>query len=220
MDVYYFIPGKMIDNVIGCGLKLSEWFEREVPVNGEIKKCIPALLNPKDDITKFKSPDYKCLKLAVNPDNCYIADRFLYETSQISDFAKELYNKSIITADKYIFGTYRLPECLIFSTLLEEQIDIADKRMDFPILFENSEKLYVNNIIESYREENENFSDVLLYYLYNTLAESKIIDKIEDKEKGTNIFFERNSGKTFCVRFPKVDTKSIILSCGSDEVCK
>jgi hypothetical protein len=112
------------------------------------------------------------------------------------------YQKSLIPIEQYIFGTYRLPECLIPTTIISEQMEEVDKKLGLPVLFENSEKLYLSNILESYREENDESNDALLYYFYNKLAEFKKIDKIEDKEKKVAIFFDRVRDKVFCLRVP------------------
>lgn len=203
VHVYYYIPKDKVDNVIDCGLKLSAWYDREVPVKGEVRKCISALLNPRDDREKYKSLDFKCLKIGIESQYCYVADRYLYEAAQKSETIMELYIKTIIPVEQYIFGMYRLPECLILSTVMAEQMAVADKGMDYPVLFESSEKLYTSNILEGYREENDHFNDVLLYYFYNKLAEFKKVDKIEDKEKRMAVFYDNNSGKTFCIRIPE-----------------
>lgn len=203
VDVYYYVPAKMADHIIDCGLKLSEWFDREVLLEGETRKCISTLLNPRDDREKYKSARFRCLKIEVDPRNCYVADRFLHETGQFSDKAAELYQKTVILAENYKFGMYRLPECLLSGTILTEQIRPVEKRLNNPVLFESSEKLYTSNIMENYREENDRFNDVLLYYFYNKLAEFKKIDKIEDKEKGMAVFFDKEQEKTFCIRIPE-----------------
>lgn len=202
VDIYFYIPKNKLEYIVDCGLKLSDWFDREIPLNGEMRKCISMLLNPRDDIEKYKSEDYECLKIEVEPQYCYIADRFLYEASEISRNARELYIKTIIPVESYIFGMYRLPECLVLSTLISNQIGVVDKRLDSPVLFESSEKLYTSNMLEIYREENENFNDALLYYFFNKLAEIKKVDKIEDKDKKIAVFFDRACDKTFCIRIP------------------
>ena len=203
VDVYYYVPVNRAEQSIDCGIKLSEWFDREVPLEGEVRKCISALLNPRDDREKYRSTQFKCLKIEILPRYCYVADRFLYETGRFSEKVMELYRNTILPVEKYIFGMYRLPECLIPNTILAEQIRVAEKRLDNPVLFESSEILYTSNILESYREENECFNDVLLYYFYNKLAESKKIDKIEDKEKRMAVFFDKEQNRTFCIRIPE-----------------
>jgi hypothetical protein len=63
VEVYYYIPVEEAENAVECGLKLSRWFEKEVMLNGESKKCISTLLNPRDDLNKFKSAEMNCIKL-------------------------------------------------------------------------------------------------------------------------------------------------------------
>lgn len=113
VEVYYYVPQDKVRDSIECGLKLSQWYEKEVQIEFENKKCLCALLNPRDDMDKYKSPDYKCLRLELYPEYCYVADKSLYELGLQHDEVMKLYMDSIIPIKDYIFGMYRLPECLL-----------------------------------------------------------------------------------------------------------
>ncbi len=78
VEVYYYLPSREVEEVVECGLKLSKWHDKEVVINGDSKKCISALLNPRDDIGKYRSADFKCVKFELAPQYCYAADRYLY----------------------------------------------------------------------------------------------------------------------------------------------
>lgn len=202
VEVYYYLPAAEADVVVECGLKLSRWADREIKMGGEVRKCISALLNPRDDMDKYRSSAFKCLKLEIQPDYCYIADRYLYEAGKIANAAMDMYYGSVIPVENYMFGTYRLPECLVFTTIMSEQISFLSRGMDSPILYDNSEDLYINNVIETYREYHSNFNDCLLYNFYCKLAEIGKADKIEDREKKIAVFFDRKREKVFSVRIP------------------
>lgn len=206
VEVYYYLPADKADEVVECGLKLSEWYSKEVAVNGDKRKCISALLNPKDDIDKYKSSEFKCVKLELPPHYCFAADKYLYLAGQADSKAMELYLESIIPVKEYIFGAYRLPECLVTSTIIAGHISILDKRLDSPVLFDNSEDLYINNILESYRESHSDFNDCLLYNFYSKLAETGKVDKIEDINNKIAVFIEKESGKAFTVKIPDLDS--------------
>ncbi|MCX7708749.1 MAG: hypothetical protein N2484_02750 [Clostridia bacterium] len=202
VEVYFYLPVDKVGEVVECGLKLSDWYSKEIVINGDVKKCLSALLNPKDDIEKYKSNDYKCVKLELSPNYCFAADKYLYVAGQNSPKVMEMYHDSIIPVKEYIFGSYRLPECLVTSTVIAGHISVLDKRLDSPILFDNSEDLYINNILEAYKEEHDDFIDCLLYNFLAKLAETGKVDKIEDTENKIAIFIEKGSNKGFTVKIP------------------
>lgn len=198
VEVYYYVPVEELENAVECGLKLSKWYDKEILFGLDKTKCISALLNPKDDIEKYNSDNLICVKFELYQRYCYVADRYLYEAGLIHDRIMKLYLDSIMPIKHYTFGLYRLPECLITSTIIGEQVSILDNRLDSPILFDNSEELYVNNIIEDYKNANSNFNDILLYYYYSYLAENKKLKKYED-EKAV-IFLDEEIERPFIIK--------------------
>lgn len=204
VEVYYYIPAEELDVAVECGIKLSESFDKEVTIEGEKRKCLSALLNPRDDIQKYRSKDKKCIKLEVKSKYCYVAEKCFYQVGLNFPEVMEMYMSSIVPIEEYTFGSYRLPECLVTSTVVGGHISILNKNLDSPILFESSEQLYTNNIIEVYRENNTDINDALLYYFYSKLAEIKKFDKIEDNKSGYSIFIDNKSGKKFAVKVPDI----------------
>lgn len=205
IEVYYYIPANEVDYAVECGIKLSKWYDKEVYFNGDKKKCISCLLNPKDDIQKYKSSNFQCLKLQLSPNYCFAADRYLYNIGLNYPDVMWMYSKSIIPVNEYIFGSYRLPECLVTSTVIGEQVSSLDRRLDSPVLYNNSEELYINNIIENYRERYSDFNDSLLYYFYCKLAETEKIDKIEDSENRIAVFIDKENNRSYTVRIPDIN---------------
>lgn len=205
VEVYYYIPAGEVENAVECGLKLSEWYDKEVVIAGHSKKYISALLNPKDDMERYKSADYKCLKLELAPNYCFVADRYLYQVGINIPEVMDMYRESIISIEDYIFGSYRLPECLVASTIIGGHISILNKRLDSPVLFDNSEELYINNIIETYKEEHDHFIDAMLYYFYCSLAARGSFDKFEDTGRKIAVFVNKRSGKAYTIKVPDMD---------------
>jgi len=158
MDAYLYIPSTEKTDALMCGIKLSVWGEKTLILNGYPAQCISALLNPRDDIKKYKSSDYACLRVDIKPESCYIADKSLYGSKELD----ELYAKSIISPKDYVFGTYRNPECLISRTILPENLSDADKPQGCPLLYQNSEELYVNNLLEKFKENSPDFNETIL----------------------------------------------------------
>lgn len=205
VEVYYYLPADETANAVECGLKMSKWYDKEVVINNENKKCISAFLNPKDDIEKYRSSGFRCVKLELAPNYCFIADKYLYLAGLDNSEVMSLYLDSIIPVESYIFGSYRIPECLVTCTVIGGHITVLNKRLDSPVLFDNSEDLYINNIIESYKEEYDDFSDTVLYSFYCKLAEMKKIDKIEDMDHKIAVFLNRNTGKAYTIKIPDME---------------
>jgi hypothetical protein len=132
--VYYYAKKSNTLNYLKYGLRLSKNFDKEVNLNGYSKPCFSALLNPKDDISKFDSEEYDCLKLEMNNDYCKVID-----TSFLIENAKSV---SYIDLDKYIFGTFKNPEVLITTSIVPEKISLLNKVIDIPVLFDNSRDLF------------------------------------------------------------------------------
>lgn len=202
VEVYYYLPVNEVENAVECGIKLSRWFDMEVEINGDTKKCIAAYLNPKDDIEKYKSTDLKCVKLELDPRYCLVADKFLYNVSTTFPEALELFNQSVMPIEKYIFGSYRIPVCLVLSTIIAGQVEVLDKRLDSPVLFGSSEELYINKIVEAYREEYDDFNDAILYSFYCKLVEAGKMEVLEDTEKKIAIFIDKEKGKNYTIMIP------------------
>mgnify|MGYP005844216767 CR=1 FL=1 len=206
MEVYYYIPAAEVSNAVECGLKLSRWSDREAFIDGDLKKCICGLLNPKDDAVKYNSRDLRCIKLEVPSNYCYVADRYLYLVGLSNPKVMDLYTESVVPVEKYRFGSYRLPECLVTSTIIGGNVGVLDKRLDSPVLFGNSEELYIGNIIEAYKEMHDDFNDTMLYNFYCKLAEFEKVDKIEDNEKKIAVFIDkRNQVKPVTIKIPDME---------------
>ena len=204
VEVYFFMPVNEVDIAVECGIKLSKWFDKEVVIEGERRKCILALLNPKDDIKKYNSGEYRCLKLELDPKYCFVADNFLYQVGLGSLDTMKMYTSSIIPLKDYIFGSYRLPECLVTSTVIAGRVAVLDKRLDSPVLYDNSEGLYMNNIFETYKEEHDDFNDAVLYYFYCKLAEVDKYTKTEDNDKEIAVFVDKTTGRVITIKIPDI----------------
>jgi hypothetical protein len=165
------MPCEKVGYAVDCGIKLSQWFSRETVIGGNSRKCFTALLNPRDEYDRYTSSDYRCLKLELDSKFCYVADRTLYETGQSYPQVMELYKSSIVPIKKYIFGDYRFPEVLITTTVLGEHITVIGKMLDSPVLYENSQELYFNNLMGQLKEKSNYLDDTLLYLYFNWLCE-------------------------------------------------
>lgn len=202
VEVYYYVPLKDVENAVSCGLKLSSWAERDVFIDYESRKCLRALLNPKDDLKKYKAEGFECLKIEIPSKYCFVAEGALYGMGVNEDEVMKMYEKTVIPIKEYRFGQYRLPECLITTTVIEGQIKVLDKRLDSPVLFDNSEELYVNNLIEENKEKYPFFNDVMLYYFYCDMVKKEKLHMVEREDENIVIFIDKNEGTKFVIKKP------------------
>lgn len=202
VEIYFYMPVESTENAVECGIKLSEWYSREINFEGERKKCITALLNPRDDHGKYISPAYRCLKLEVQPKYCFVADSLLYEAGLAYPEVMEMYHRSIKPIEQYTFGGYRLPECLITSTIIGEHIDVAGKGLETPILYNNSQELYFNNILEGFKEAHDDFNDTLLYHFLKRLCDEGKATSVEDITSGLAVFKDNRNDRVYTLRIP------------------
>lgn len=202
IEVYFYVPARKAENAVECGIKLTEWYSREIVLDGERKKCISTLLNPRDDHEKYTSQEYKCLKLEVQSKYCYIADSLLHDAGRTHPEVMELYHRSILPVGDYTFGNYRLPECLVTCTVIGENISLLGRGLDTPLLYNNSQELYFNNLLEGLREEHEDFNDTMLYHFFKRLHEEGKAGFIEDPASGLAVFEDLRSGRAFPLKIP------------------
>lgn len=208
IDVYYYIKKEKTKDAVSCGLKLSEWSDRTVVIGKEQKKCLTALLNPKDDMEKYKSDELICLKMHAESRFCYIADKSLFIAGQKSEKLMKKYMESIVPAGNYVFGEYRFPECLIITTMIGGNIKILNKKKDSPLLYENSEDLYVNNLTEHFREKHKDFNNDILYYFLKNLADKDPgLEVVQDDEEGITFFLDTLTGKVIITGTPNRNEK-------------
>lgn len=210
VEVYFYMPADRADYAVECGIKLSEWYSRETVIDCSSKKCIAALLNPRDEYEKYISSDYRCLKLEVESKYCFVADRSLYEAGQSYPQAMELYKASIVPIGKYTFGDYRFPEVLVTSTILGDNISMSGKMLDTPVLYENSQELYFNNLMEYLRNEHGDLNDTLLYLYFKWLCDTGKAECIGGGEGTSAVFMVNGEQRVYTFRTP--------TSGGQDEI--
>lgn len=193
MLAYYYISTLNKEDSLNCGIKLSVNADRNVPINGYMTPCISTLLNPKDDLTNYKTSNFICLRIEIKDEYCFIANKELYGNKNTID----LYNQSIVAPKDYIFGTYRIPECLITCTILPENISEKNKIMDFPILYDNSENLYINNLIYDMREKYKYYDEISLKLFLDKLESQGQFKKIENED---SIIYSNQAGEIYTIK--------------------
>ncbi len=204
--VYLYVPSEKADIIVECGLKLSQWKNKSVQTPWSLypQPCICALLHPDDD-ERSNDPAFQCIKLDIPAEDCIVADKDLYKLSLESPDIKQKYMDTMLPLDKYIFGSFRNPECLIFTTIISQHIHMYGNGLDDPILYEGSEALYVNNILEGFNEMYSGINQVLLYCFLLAQSQNGLIDGIHYDNEGLAFFFDKASDKYITIPVPGLE---------------
>ncbi|MGI6123086.1 MAG: hypothetical protein ACOYIG_02710 [Acetivibrionales bacterium] len=203
-DLYFFVHKDKIEDVVDCGLKLSEWYDREIaiPEIGDNRKVIKTFLNPRDDLKKLKDTQFRCLRLQVELEYCWVADASLYRMGQEDSGIMEQYLNNIVPLKDYCFGTFKNPEALVLTSVLPEYIEVTGVALDIPLLYENSETLYLVNLLEKYEQLHNDSGNHLLYAFFTYLESKGEVSRFEDKEHKNVVFFYKDSKEYTVLRIP------------------
>ncbi len=203
--LYFYVPREKIKDIVDCGLKLSEWYDREILLPGmrDRNRAIKMLMNPRDDGARLKDPLYQCLRLEVDLDYCRVGEATLYEMGLKVPSLMDQYLLCLMPYSDYRFGTFRKPEVLVMASVLPDSIEVMGRAMDIPILYENSTTLYLNNIIERHEELYKDSGNHLLYAYYVLLESHGRVKRFEDREKGHVVFFSNDSSDYIVLQIPE-----------------
>ncbi len=133
--IYYYTKNENLPIFLKYGIRLSKNFNKELNINGYVKPFLIGLLNPKDDLEKYNSNDYTCLKLDILDDHLRVIDKEV-----INNYNGEQLGYTQI--NNYIFGSLKNPIVLIDTSVISDKISIYNKTIDIPLLFDNSEDFF------------------------------------------------------------------------------
>lgn len=163
MKVFFSVPDSELEDICECGLKISEYKDRTVSVNGMALNFIAAKLNPND---VEKQDCHTVLRLVPDDSRSYIAEGAFYDEHLLciqsggDDFWLRQYEKTIVPVSQYRLGMYRNPEYLIGRTLFSSQIETFDRRKGEPILYNDSAELYIGKSVREAEEKCDSFYEV------------------------------------------------------------
>lgn len=206
--VYFYVPANQLDEIVDCGMKLSEFSVREMILPGfqSPRTVLGTLLHPNDS-TRSTDPDWRCIKIEVDPRTALVGDAALNMPDENPQLTA-LYRNHLTTLEKYRFGTFRKPECLLTASVLSDNIEVVGKSQDIPMLYENSEQLYVSNQLSIMEERVPDAGDGLLCAWYEQQASRGILEKTVT-ENGMHIYTA--PGKDGYVVFRMSDYKAFSL---------
>ncbi len=157
MIAYFYIDKTNANEAAECGLKLSIYGSEVLAEKDHPIRAIRALISPKDDIKHYNDESMACLKLDIPKGKLLVAEEIYLDTGN-----REWFNESVVHAENYIFGTYRKPCYLLSFTVSSEYIGILDKSRDVPVLYNDSEDLYIHKVKSGFEDIDNNFYDKAL----------------------------------------------------------
>lgn len=135
--VYHFELKENVPKILEQGLNVNS---KNNKLNSKLRdKAIYALLNPEHDKMGYiKEKAYTCLKIKVNPRECFVANMDIISAAFVNfigsgeqnkklSLVQELvshYDNSAVFIDEYVDGMFRAPEVIIPYNVSPEDISI------------------------------------------------------------------------------------------------
>lgn len=187
MKTYFYTTEEMANEAASCGLKLSHATNATVSVYGKEMLCVITYLHPADCINAPESS--AILKITLEDGKAFVGEGLLRGTQ---------FEKTLIPAKDYRYGTYRSPRCVLTCSVFPEQIERYDSAMDEPLFYESSESLYRDTVM-SRVQESDDFRELALRSYYDREAELGHCERQE--ADGAVLYVSKEDGKTiFCFR--------------------
>ncbi len=188
-DLYIYINKNDVDTCLKYGIKLSEYSNKILKLQNMEKRGILAFLSPKDS-DLYIDENYECIRVNIKNLNTIIYNKLCENTPLIDEFYCDI--------SEYSIGDYELPEAIICSSILQENLSIYNKILDKPLLVQNSREFYyeksINDILDS-----DKFSKYELYQMLLILGDQKKVFKIEKKDD-LKLYKDPINGKTYTKR--------------------
>ena len=185
-DLYIYINKNDVDTCLKYGIKLSEYSNKILKLQNMEKRGILAFLSPKDS-DLYIDENYECIRVNIKDLNTIIYNKLCENTPLIDEFYCDI--------SEYSIGDYELPEAIICSSILQENLSIYNKILDKPLLVQNSREFYyeksINDILDS-----DKFSKYELYQMLLILGDQKKVFKIEKKDD-LKLYKDPINGKTY-----------------------
>lgn len=203
--LYYYAPADSISDIIDCGIKLSQWYDRELDFGAPYgcRKALRVLINPWDDPEKSRDKSYRCIRLDLDPSKCQVGDSDLYRMGLAEPSLMARYLKSLVPLSDYRFGAFRNPECLVFTSILPDRIEITGRVQDTPVLFENSEALYLSNLLEKIEQKHQDSGNALIYAYCRYLESKGSMRRLENRDLGIAVFVDPATDDYIVTRTPE-----------------
>ena len=153
------------------------------------KRGIQAFLSPKDS-EMYLSDEYSCIRVVSKNLTAIVFNKICENTSLIDNF--------ICNIEDYKIGNYELPEAIICSSILPENLQLYNKILDKPLLVQNSREFYYEKCINEIMET-DMFSKYELYQTLLILGDQKKVFNVS-KENNVKMYTDSISGKQYTKR--------------------
>ncbi len=202
--VYFRIRADAVADAVQCGLKLSEHAVRDLVLPGETtaRRIMSAWLHPDDLPIKREEGSFRCLRLDMDPVRCHVGDADLYELGLRHPTLMRRYLDTLVLLRDYRFGTFRAPECLIYSSVLDSQIEVAGHALGFAVVFENSAALYLRTRMSSYEEAMQDGGNALFLAWCRLLESKGLMERYTDAPGAKEVFRSKRTGEILVLAVP------------------
>ena len=188
-DLYIYINKNDVNTCLKYGIKLSEYSNKFLKLKNIQKRGIIAFLSPKD-CNLYTDENYECIRVATKDLSVIIYNKICEDTPLIDNFYCDI--------SEYSIGDYELPEAIICSSILQENLSVYNKILDKPLLVQNSREFYyeksINDILDS-----DKFSKYELYQTLLILGDQKGVFNIK-KEGDLKLYKDSINGKIYTKR--------------------
>lgn len=188
-DLYIYVDKNKLDDCLKYGIKLSEFENKVLKLSDVNKRGIQAFLSPKDS-ELYLSDDYGCIRVVSKNLTAIVFNKICENTSLIDNF--------ICNIEDYKIGNYELPEAIICSSILPENLQLYNKILDKPLLVQNSREFYYEKCINEIMET-DMFSKYELYQTLLILGDQKKVFNVS-KESNVKMYTDSISGKQYTKR--------------------
>jgi hypothetical protein len=202
--VYFQVRTEQVSDAVQCGLKLSEHADRELVLPGQTqpRRVMTAWLHPADLPDRGTAHGHTCLRLEVDPARCFVGDGDLYRMGQRHPELAAQHQASMVALQQYRFGTFRAPECAIPFSVLDTQIAVLGRSLDVPVLYESSEALYLQRLMNAYEEARQDGGNALFFAWCRLLESKGLMTRFPDDSGNREVYLSGETGATLVLNVP------------------
>lgn len=188
-DLYIYVDKNIASDCLKYGIKLSEQENRVIELNSSTKRGIQAFLSPKDS-PLYLNEDFECIRVLTKGLTAIVFNKICEGTELIDNF--------VVDIENYNIGDYELPEAIICSSILPDNLFPYNKILDKPLLVQNSREFYYEKCINEILET-DMFTKYELYQTLLILGDQKKVLNVE-KYQSVKVYTDPISNKRYTKR--------------------
>ena len=188
-DLYIYVDKNIASDCLKYGIKLSEQENRVIELNSSTKRGIQAFLSPKDS-PLYLNEEFECIRVLTKGLTAIVFNKICEGTELIDNF--------VVDSENYNIGDYELPEAIICSSILPDNLFPYNKILDKPLLVQNSREFYYEKCINEILET-DMFTKYELYQTLLILGDQKKVLNVE-KYQSVKVYTDPISNKRYTKR--------------------